>query len=92
MFTYLLPVLAVLSGQMLALLFGIAAWVLMSLTYLPTVKFYGLPGWWAPLLPVRRGVLYVRDLSFCGALLDGTRWRVEGPRTGTRRSINSLSQ
>jgi hopene-associated glycosyltransferase HpnB len=50
-FTYLLPVFAVLSGQTLALLGGIAAWLLMSLTYFPTVKFYGLPGWWAPLLP-----------------------------------------
>jgi hopene-associated glycosyltransferase HpnB len=32
--------------------FGLAAWALMSLTYIPTLLYYRQPVWWAPLLPL----------------------------------------
>ena len=32
--------------------FGLAAWALMALTYLPTLIYYRQPVWWAPLLPL----------------------------------------
>jgi hopene-associated glycosyltransferase HpnB len=32
--------------------FGMAAWALMSLTYIPTLLYYRQPVWWAPLLPL----------------------------------------
>ena len=31
---------------------GLYAWLLMAVTYLPTVRFYGVSPLWAPLLPV----------------------------------------
>jgi len=31
---------------------GLAAWLLMSLSFLPTVRFYRLSPLWAPLLPL----------------------------------------
>jgi hypothetical protein len=31
---------------------GLAAWLLMAVTYLPTVRFYGLSPLWAPFLPL----------------------------------------
>jgi hopene-associated glycosyltransferase HpnB len=32
--------------------FGLAAWALMALTYVPTLLYYRQPVWWAPLLPL----------------------------------------
>jgi hopene-associated glycosyltransferase HpnB len=32
--------------------FGMAAWALMALTYIPTLLYYRQPVWWAPLLPL----------------------------------------
>ena len=32
--------------------FGLAAWALMALTYIPTLRYYKQPVWWAPLLPL----------------------------------------
>lgn len=48
--TYIAPVALVFThpGRILAL----EAWLLMSLTFLPTVRFYRLSPLWAPLLPV----------------------------------------
>lgn len=50
--TYLLPVLLSLSGRGLATMCGLTAWLLMTIAYWPTVRFYGLPAAWALLLPV----------------------------------------
>lgn len=41
--TYLLPVVLLCSGRWLYALVGGAAWLLMSVTYAPMVRFYGLP-------------------------------------------------
>jgi hopene-associated glycosyltransferase HpnB len=49
--TYLVPVISLFSMRPLVMTAGIAAWLLMSLTYLPTVRFYELSAFWAPLLP-----------------------------------------
>lgn len=49
--TYIVPVVATFSGQRLTMIMGIAAWLLMAITYLPTVRFYRLRAPWALLLP-----------------------------------------
>ena len=48
---YLAPPLLVFSGQKSAAWLGGAAWALMTIAYLLTVRFYGLSPAWAPLLP-----------------------------------------
>jgi hopene-associated glycosyltransferase HpnB len=54
--TFLGPPLLALSLQGPGALLGAAAWVLMSLLYLPMVRFYRLSPLWAPLLPVTASV------------------------------------
>lgn len=49
--TYLSPPILLLSGNSLAAVMGLAAWLLMSLAFLPVVRFYGLSPLWTPLLP-----------------------------------------
>jgi hopene-associated glycosyltransferase HpnB len=49
--TYLTPVAAVLSGNVLTLALGLAAWLLMALSYAPMVRFYNRPVWWSVTLP-----------------------------------------
>jgi len=50
--TYVTPVVFSFSSRPVVWRISLAAWVLMTLTYLPTVRFYGLSPLWAPLLPV----------------------------------------
>jgi hopene-associated glycosyltransferase HpnB len=49
--TYLLPVALAFDTQPLVWRLSLAAWALMTITYLPTVRFYRLSPLWAPLLP-----------------------------------------
>jgi hopene-associated glycosyltransferase HpnB len=49
--TYLLPVALAFHKQPLVWRLSLAAWALMTITYLPTVRFYGLSPLWALLLP-----------------------------------------
>lgn len=49
--TYLVPPLLLVSLNSIAAALGIASWLLMSLAFLPTVRFYSLSPLWAPLLP-----------------------------------------
>lgn len=49
--TYLLPPLLLLTGDPLAMTLGAAAWALMTLAYLPMVRFYGLSALRAFALP-----------------------------------------
>lgn len=49
---YLAPPLLVLTRDPLAMSLGLAAWVLMSISYLPMLRFYGRSAAWAPLLPL----------------------------------------
>ncbi len=51
MLTYLVPVALAFHTQPLGWRLSLAAWALMTITYLPTVRFYGLSPLWAPLLP-----------------------------------------
>jgi hopene-associated glycosyltransferase HpnB len=50
--TYVAPVIFSFHTQPLIWRIGLAAWALMTLTYLPTVRFYRLSPLWAPLLPL----------------------------------------
>jgi hopene-associated glycosyltransferase HpnB len=50
--TYLLPVALVICPQPLVWRLSLAAWALMIITYLPTVRFYKLSPLWTLLLPV----------------------------------------
>jgi hopene-associated glycosyltransferase HpnB len=50
--TYLAPVLLLFSRDSTARILGLAAWILMSSSFLPTVRFYRLSPLWAPLLPL----------------------------------------
>jgi hopene-associated glycosyltransferase HpnB len=49
--TYLWAPLLLLSGHAVPAALGAAAWALMSLAYLPIVRFYGLPALWCVTLP-----------------------------------------
>jgi hopene-associated glycosyltransferase HpnB len=50
--TYVLPVIFTFSAQPVAWRLGLAAWALMAITYLPTVRFYRMSPLWAAALPV----------------------------------------
>ena len=50
--TYVAPVVFTFSAWAVVWRLSLAAWALMAMTYLPTVRFYGLSPLWAPLLPV----------------------------------------
>ncbi|HEY4972507.1 MAG TPA: glycosyltransferase, partial [Steroidobacteraceae bacterium] len=49
--TFLLPPLLLLSGHPLSMVFGVAAWILMSISYAPMLRFYGLGPIWSIGLP-----------------------------------------
>jgi len=49
--TYLLPPLLLLTGDRMTIAFAGAAWALMSVAYLPMVRFYGLGALWSLALP-----------------------------------------
>ncbi len=50
--TYLVPVVFSFHSDPLVWRLSLTTWALMTVTYLPTVRFYGLSPLWAPLLPV----------------------------------------
>ena len=52
MLTYVAPVVLAFYLHAVVWRLGLAAWLLMAVTYLPTVRFYGLSPLWAPFLPV----------------------------------------
>ncbi|HKW52317.1 MAG TPA: glycosyltransferase [Stellaceae bacterium] len=70
--TYLVPPALAFAGGIAGWL-ALAAWVAMSLAYLPMVRFYGLSPLWAPLLPAT-------SLVYLAATLDSARryWRGAG--------------
>jgi hopene-associated glycosyltransferase HpnB len=49
--TYLLPVILAFNAESLVWRVSFLAWALMTITYLPTVRFYRLSPLWAPFLP-----------------------------------------
>lgn len=50
--TYVAPIALLCTHDPIARTLGFAAWLLMSLSFLPTVRFYRLSPLWAPLLPL----------------------------------------
>jgi hopene-associated glycosyltransferase HpnB len=51
-FTYIAPVVVLFARDSIARILGAVAWTLMSVSFLPTVRFYRLSLFWAPLLPL----------------------------------------
>jgi hopene-associated glycosyltransferase HpnB len=52
LFTYILPPVFTFHTYPLVWRLSLAAWALMTVSYLPTVRYYGLSPLWAPFLPV----------------------------------------
>jgi hopene-associated glycosyltransferase HpnB len=50
--TWIVPPVATLSGPFTASMVGLAAWILLSASYLPTLKRYERSWLWAPFLPL----------------------------------------
>jgi hopene-associated glycosyltransferase HpnB len=50
--TYMLPPLLLLTGKRVPAGLGASAWILMTLAYAPSLRFYGLSPLWAPALPL----------------------------------------
>jgi hypothetical protein len=50
--TYVAPVLLLFAHDPTARALGFVAWLLMTLSFLPTVRFYRLSPLWAPLMPL----------------------------------------
>jgi hopene-associated glycosyltransferase HpnB len=50
--TYLLPLVLLLSGNATVATLGVASWLLMTVAFLPMVRFYGLGPAWALTLPL----------------------------------------
>jgi hopene-associated glycosyltransferase HpnB len=50
--TYIVPVALAFHGEALVWRLSLGTWALMTITYLPTIRFYGLSPLWAPLLPL----------------------------------------
>ncbi|HEY7300826.1 MAG TPA: glycosyltransferase [Xanthobacteraceae bacterium] len=48
---YVGPVMFAVIGSGTAQVLGIASWILMAVSFGPTLMFYGMPGWWPPALP-----------------------------------------
>ncbi len=53
--TWIVPPVAVLTGHGLAVVCGLVAWMLLSVSYLPTLRRYNQSPLWAPLLPLIAG-------------------------------------
>jgi hopene-associated glycosyltransferase HpnB len=69
--TFLAPPLLFLFAHGWASAFGLLAWAIMAGCYVPILRFYGRPLWWAPLLPV---VAFV----YLGATLDSALRHMQG--------------
>ncbi|MDR3518931.1 MAG: glycosyltransferase [Azospirillaceae bacterium] len=71
--TYLAPPVLALAAGGIARNLGILTWILMSVAYLPSLRFYRVSPAWAPLLPVIA-------LCYLGATLDSARryWQGRG--------------
>ncbi|HXE33974.1 MAG TPA: glycosyltransferase [Verrucomicrobiae bacterium] len=50
--TYVAPLVLLFAHDSTARILGFASWLLMSLSFLPTVRFYRLSPFWAPFLPL----------------------------------------
>jgi hopene-associated glycosyltransferase HpnB len=69
--TFLAPPLLSIQHDPGVRVFGLVAWAMMTLTYLPTLFYCGQPGWWAPLLPLTA-------LFYVAATIDSARRHLMG--------------
>lgn len=69
--TFLAPPVLFLFGHGSPSAFGLFAWGIMSGCYVPMLRFYGLPAWWAPLLPVTAAI-------YLGATVDSALRHMRG--------------
>jgi hopene-associated glycosyltransferase HpnB len=69
--TFLAPPLLFIFGHGVGRLFGLVAWIIMALCYIPMLRFYNRQLWWAPLLPVV-------TLVYLGATLDSALRHMRG--------------
>ena len=69
--TFLAPPLLSIQPDTGVRAFGLVAWALMALTYLPTLIYYRQPVWWAPLLPLTA-------LFYLAATVDSARRHLMG--------------
>jgi len=87
--TYLMPPLLLFSHDPIAALLGALAWLLMSLCYLPIVRFYGLAAAWCVTLPA--AALFYAGATVLSALRyrrgRGGVWKGRVQDLGTKRSI-----
>ena len=85
---YLLPVLLALFGHGALRTLGLLAWTLMSVAFLPILRFYGCSKLWAPGLPlIALGYMaFTADSAYQYARKRGGLWkgRVQSTVTGTR--------
>jgi hopene-associated glycosyltransferase HpnB len=75
--TYLAPVALLFTQHPTSRILGASAWLLMSLLYVPTVRFYRLSPLWAPLLPLA-ALLYTFATVLSAARYyagRGTQWK-----------------
>ena len=86
--TYLLPPALLLTGAREAMILGAVAWMLMTLSYLPMVRFYGLRPWWALLLPLAAlfyvGATVVSAVEYWAGHGGYWKGRVQDPVRSTR--------
>ena len=75
--TYLAPVALAIFGEGFAQFIGLFVWLLMTLTFLRTVRFYGLSRLWAPLLPAIAAVYmaFTLDSAYQHARGRGGMWK-----------------
>ena len=85
--TYVAPVVLAFHAQPMVWRMALAAWLLMAVTYLPTVRFYGLSPLWAPFLPVAATFYsYATWLSAVRYWLGhGGQWKGRAQATGATR-------
>ncbi len=90
--TYGVPVVFAFSPRPMVQIMGLAAWALMTFTYLPTVRFYGLSPLWAPALPA--AALFYSYATWLSALRywmgRGGQWKGRTQAPGkSRREISA---
>lgn len=76
--TYLLPPVLAFCGGWIALL-GVGAWLLMSVAYWPTLRFYKQSALWAPLLPLTALLYLAATVHSALAYWRGLGGRLERP-------------
>ncbi len=84
--TYLAPFVLLFAHQPVAQILGACTWLLMSLLYLPTIRFYSLSHAWAATLPLS-ALFYTYATCFSAAryyLGRGAQWKGRSQAHGSR--------